>query len=152
MVRLCSLPAERLEPIAIYSDNTPLADLGFRHVSRRDGILSQKGKLMHTVTKKEVADRIASQTGTHQTVVKKIVQVFLDQIIDELAHSNRLEFRDFGIFEIKNRSARIGQNPKTLERVSVPPKRTVKFKVGRVMKLKVQPDPAREKPQPPGKP
>lgn len=108
---------------------------------------------MHTVTKKEVVDRIASQTGNRQAVVKKVVQMFLDQIINELSHGNRLEFRDFGIFEVKSRSVRIAQNPKTLERVSVPPKRTVKFKMGRVMKLKVQPGRTLEKsPHPPEKP
>ncbi|MBN2843968.1 MAG: HU family DNA-binding protein, partial [Sedimentisphaerales bacterium] len=50
----------------------------------------------------------------------------------------RLEFRDFGVFETKHRAARVAQNPKTLERVQVPPKRTVKFKVGRLMKQKLQ--------------
>ncbi len=93
---------------------------------------------MHTVTKKELIDRIADETGNKRVVVKKVVQSFLDNIIDELGHGNRLEFRDFGVFESKERAARIAQNPKTLERVSVPPKRTVKFKVGRLMKQRLQ--------------
>ena len=93
---------------------------------------------MHTVTKKELVDRIADQGGQKRVVVKKIVQSFLDEIIEELGHGNRLEFRDFGVFETKERGARIAQNPKTLQRVQVPPKRTVKFKVGRLMKQKLQ--------------
>jgi len=93
---------------------------------------------MHTVTKKELIDRIADDTGNKRVVVKKVVQSFLDSIIEELGHGNRLEFRDFGVFESKQRAARIAQNPKTLERVHVPPKRTVKFKVGRLMKQKLQ--------------
>ena len=93
---------------------------------------------MHTVTKKELVDRIADQTKSKRVVVKKIVQQFLDEVIHELGHGNRLEFRDFGVFETKERAARIAQNPKTLERVHVPPKRTVKFKMGRLMKLKLQ--------------
>jgi len=48
-----------------------------------------------------------------------------------------LEFRDFGVFETKVRKARKAQNPKTLEPVEVPEKRTVKFKVGRLMKAKL---------------
>jgi len=48
--------------------------------------------------------------------------------------NNRLEFRDFGVFETRTRAARTAQNPKTLERVEVPAKRTVKFKMGRLMK------------------
>ncbi len=99
-----------------------------------------KGTGMHTVTKKELIDRIAEQTGNKRVVVKRVVQSFLDAIIDELGHGNRLEFRDFGVFESKHRAARIAQNPKTLERVQVPPKRTVKFKVGRLMKQRLQED------------
>lgn len=93
---------------------------------------------MHTVTKKELIDRIADETGNKRVVVKRVVQSFLDSIIEELGHGNRLEFRDFGVFEAKRRAARIAQNPKTLERVHVPPKRTVKFKVGRLMKQRLQ--------------
>lgn len=93
---------------------------------------------MATVTKKELIDQIADATGEKRVVVKKVVQSFLDQIIVELGKSNRLEFRDFGVFEVKARKARIAQNPKTLDRVPVPPKRTVKFKVGRLMKQTLQ--------------
>jgi len=93
---------------------------------------------MHTVTKKELVDRIAEETKCKRVMVKKVVQSFLDEVIEELGRGNRLEFRDFGVFETKERAARTAQNPKTLERVHVPPKRTVKFKVGRMMKLKLQ--------------
>ena len=92
---------------------------------------------MDTITKKELIDRISEKTGSKRVVVKRIVQLFLDEIIDELGQGNRLEFRDFGVFESKVRAARIAQNPKTLERVEVPQKRTVKFKVGRVMNMKL---------------
>ncbi|MCD4830919.1 MAG: integration host factor subunit beta [Anaerohalosphaeraceae bacterium] len=92
---------------------------------------------MATITKKELIDRIAEQTQAKRVVVKRIVQSFLDDIIVELGKSNRLEFRDFGVFEVRTREARIAQNPKTLERVEVPAKRTVKFKMGRLMKEKL---------------
>ena len=97
-----------------------------------------KGMFMHTVTKKELIDRIADQTKSKRVLVKEVVQKFLDEIINELGRGNRLEFRDFGVFETKDRAARIAQNPKTLQRVHVPPRRTVKFKVGRVMKQRLQ--------------
>lgn len=92
---------------------------------------------MPTITKKELIDRIADSTGNRRVQVKKIVQQFLDEIISELGKGNRLEFRDFGVFETKLRKARRAQNPKTLQPVEVPPKRTVKFKVGRLMKAKL---------------
>lgn len=92
---------------------------------------------MATITKKALIDRIAEQTGTKRVIVKQIIQTFLDQITDELGQGNRLEFRDFGVFETKYRATRVAQNPKTLERVKVPSKRTVKFKIGRLMKAKL---------------
>ena len=104
---------------------------------------------MHTVTKKELVDRIAEKSNEKRVMVKKIIQNFLDEMIGELGHGNRLEFRDFGVFETKERAARVAQNPKTLQRVNVPPKRTVKFKVGRMMKQKLQEGLASHPPVPP---
>ncbi|CAN5414514.1 hypothetical protein BH09PLA1_BH09PLA1_19760 [soil metagenome] len=92
---------------------------------------------MATITKKELIDRIADQTNQRRVQVKKVVQQFLDLVVDELGRGNRLEFRDFGVFETKLRKARKAQNPKTLEPVAVPEKRTVKFKVGRLMKQRL---------------
>src|ERR1041384_2819050 len=92
---------------------------------------------MATITKKELIDRIAESTSHKRVQVKRVVQQFLDEIINELGRGNRLEFRDFGVFETKLRKARRAQNPKTLEPVEVPEKRTVKFKVGRLMKQRL---------------
>ncbi|MCJ7674563.1 MAG: integration host factor subunit beta [Sedimentisphaerales bacterium] len=93
---------------------------------------------MATITKKELIDRIAEKTQAKRIAVKRIVQTFLDEITSELCeNNNRLEFRDFGVLETKTRAARTAQNPKTLERVEVPAKRTVKFKMGRLMREKL---------------
>ncbi len=89
---------------------------------------------MATVTKKELIDRICDQLEAPRTVVKSSIQAFLEAIVEELARGNRLEFRDFGVFETKLRAARKAQNPKTLERVEVPPRRAVKFKPGHLMR------------------
>ena len=93
---------------------------------------------VHTTTKKDLVNRIADETGQTKVVVKEIVQRFLDEVIDELAHGNRLEFREFGVFEVRERAARRAQNPRTLQKVEVPSKRVVKFKVGRLMKIELQ--------------
>ena len=84
-----------------------------------------------TITKKELVSRIADRTGQTKVVTKEVIQLFLDEIISELGRGNRLEFREFGVFEIKERAARKAQNPRTLEKVYVPAKKVVKFKVGR---------------------
>lgn len=89
---------------------------------------------MSTTTKKDLIDRIADETNQKRTAVKRTVQAFLDNMIKELGKGNRLEFRDFGVFEVRERAPRTAQNPKTLEPVTVPARKTVKFKVGRLMK------------------
>ena len=95
---------------------------------------------MATITKKELIDRIAERTQAKRVSVKRIIQTFLDEITEELCQDNRLEFRDFGVFETRTRAARIAQNPKTLERVQVAAKRTVKFKMGRLMRERLSAD------------
>ena len=89
---------------------------------------------MTTITKKELIDKISETTQAKRVIVKRVIQSFLDEITAELCKGNRLEFRDFGVFETRTRASRVAQNPKTLERVEVPAKRTVKFKMGRQMK------------------
>ena len=89
---------------------------------------------MPTVSKKDLVDRIAEKTQSKRMTVKAVIQQLLDEITTELARNNRLEFRDFGVFEPRTRKGRIAQNPKTLEKVQVPAKRTVKFKMGRMMR------------------
>ncbi|MBL8898062.1 MAG: integration host factor subunit beta [Planctomycetes bacterium] len=95
---------------------------------------------METITKKDLVNRISAETSQTKVVVKDILQRFLEHIIDELGRGNRLEFREFGVFELKERAARQAQNPRTMEKVSVPAKRVVKFKVGRLMRERVSCD------------
>ncbi|MBU6413718.1 MAG: integration host factor subunit beta [Planctomycetes bacterium] len=89
---------------------------------------------MPTVTKKEIIERISTKSKISRNDVKTTVQEFLDQVIVELKRGNRLEFRDFGVFEVRQRAQRTAQNPKTMQRVDVPARKTVKFKVGRLMR------------------
>jgi len=92
---------------------------------------------MSTVTKKHLIDRVTKSTQAKRALVKATVQNFLDEITAELAKNNRLEFRDFGVFEVREQAAKIAQNPKSLEKIEVPAKRRVKFKMGRIMKKRL---------------
>lgn len=93
---------------------------------------------MRTVTKRDLVQAIAEETNVQQQKAKEVIQCFLDRIIDELANGNRLEFRDFGVFEPKAKAPRIARNPRTGDKIQVPEKVTVKFKAGRMMKEKLQ--------------
>lgn len=90
------------------------------------------------MTKKDIAIKIADDTGVKQVVVKKIIQKALDEIIEILAGGETIELRNFGVFKVKSRKGRIGRNPRTGDTVPVPPKKVVVFKPGMVMKQKVK--------------
>lgn len=89
-------------------------------------------------TKRELVKRVAKKTGHKQNIAKEIIQTFLDEVIEELARGNRLEFREFGVFDTIQKRARVARNPRTGATVKVPSKTVVHFKVGRLMKEKVR--------------
>ncbi|MDP3791996.1 MAG: HU family DNA-binding protein [Candidatus Omnitrophota bacterium] len=89
------------------------------------------------MTKKEIVLKIAEETGIKQIDVKKVVQKTLDQIVLALTKGETVELRNFGIFKVKTRKARVGRNPKTGVTVPIPEKRIVTFKSGMIMKKKV---------------
>ena len=83
---------------------------------------------------------ISDKTGIIQQDVSKVMQLTLDGIIDALESGHRIEFRDFGVFEIVVRKARIGRNPnKPQETVDIPAHKSVKFKPGKRMRQIMQP-------------
>jgi len=90
------------------------------------------------MTKRDLVVRIARQTNLRQRDVMDVVQKALDTITSELAASRGIEFRNFGVFEITTRKARIGRNPNAPERtVRIPERKVVKFKPGKIMREKV---------------
>ena len=92
---------------------------------------------MATITKQELVKRIAEQTHYKRAVVKTVVQQLLEQITMELTQNNRLELRNFGVFEPWIREARTAQNPRTLKFINVPAKPVVRVKMGRMMRYRM---------------
>jgi len=103
---------------------------------------------MATTTKREIAERVAQGTGLPQVDVKRVIQMLFGEVIKEVASGNRLEFRDFGVFDVVVRKPRTGRNPRTGQKVAVPPKTVVTFKMGKVMKDKVAQATAQPTPPP----
>src|SRR5271169_3955120 len=81
-----------------------------------------------TVTKKEIVKQISDRIGLTQLKTKEIVQQTFDAIVDTLIEAGRIELRNFGVFEVKQRKARKARNPRTGDKVDVPPKNVVTFK------------------------
>ena len=135
-------PVKSRAYVLVYVFVLVLQDFVHYYSGQANTVLVEKRFVYH-----DLIDRISDATQAKRVVVKRIVQQFLDEVVAELAADNRLEFRDFGVFETRTRTARIAQNPKTLERVQVPAKRSVKFKMGRLLKEKMAKIPAVEEPQ-----
>jgi integration host factor subunit beta len=91
------------------------------------------------VTKKEIVKTISEEIGLTQLKTKEIVQKTFDAIVEALVEEpRRIELRNFGVFEVKERAARKARNPRTGERVDVPAKMVVTFKPGKEMEEKVR--------------
>jgi nucleoid DNA-binding protein len=87
------------------------------------------------LTKRELVARIAMETGIIQQDVQAVLQKSLDYIVDSLVQGRNVEFRDFGVFQVKSRKARQGYNPaRPEEKVEIPERRVVRFKPGKKMK------------------
>lgn len=90
------------------------------------------------MTKRELVIEVASTLGVTQNEVATIIQSTLDTITETLTSGGRIEIRNFGVFEVKERDARVGRNPRTGEEVPIPRKQVASFKPGKVLKEWVQ--------------
>ena len=90
------------------------------------------------MTKRDLVVRISEETGMVQQEVLQVVQKTLDYISDAVATGSTVELRNFGVFEVKLRKARIGRNPNRPEHdVPIPQRAVVKFKPGKEMRESV---------------
>jgi nucleoid DNA-binding protein len=107
------------------------------------------------MTKRDLVLRISEETGLVQQQVLQIVQQTLDYITEALARGETVELRNFGVFEVKVRKARIGRNPNApATDVPIPPRAIVKFKAGKEMRetvIKLSPGAGNPSPKPPAR-
>jgi len=88
-----------------------------------------------TMTKRDLVVRVARQANMKQSDVMDIIQLTLDTITEELAEGRNIEFRNFGVFEVLTRKARVGRNPNSpKQEVKIPERAVVKFKPGKEMR------------------
>ena len=90
------------------------------------------------MTKRDLVMRIADETGLIQQEVYAVIQKSLDYIVEALENDDTVEFRNFGVFEVRERKQRIGRNPNKPENVvTIPARKVVKFKPGKVMRERI---------------
>ncbi len=102
------------------------------------------------MTKRDLVVRISAETGLVQQDVLEIIQKVFDYISEALAQGQKTELRNFGVFEVKVRQARVGCNPHAPQSdVRIPPRAVVKFKAGKELRetvLKLTPNSSNEPP------
>jgi nucleoid DNA-binding protein len=102
------------------------------------------------MTKRDLVVRISNETNLVQQKVLEVIQKTFDYISEALANGKKVELRNFGVFEVKVRKARVGRNPNAPENdVRIPPRAVVKFKAGKEMReavLKLTPEGAPQSP------
>jgi len=93
---------------------------------------------VHNVSKKELAIRVAQELGRdviNQGDALRVIQQVLDDMMDYLKQGRTIEFRNFGVFEVCERKARLGRNPRRPgEEVPIPAHKVVAFRPGKEMK------------------
>ena len=100
---------------------------------------------MATITKKKLISEISRRRGLHPNEVRLVVQSFLDCMTEYLTEGDRLEFRDFGVFEVVKRKQKIGRNPKNAAvPIIIPARRAVKFTPGKKMKNLIESEKTRQ--------
>jgi nucleoid DNA-binding protein len=85
------------------------------------------------MTKKDIVRQVAETLDITQILAKEVVQMTFDLVVEAIEKEGRIELRNFGVFEVKERRSRKARNPKTGEEVMVPPKKVVIFKPGKEM-------------------
>lgn len=99
----------------------------------------------NTVTKKKLINSISQDKGIHPDDVRHVIQAFLDKITNCLSEGQRLEFREFGVFEVVKREQKIGRNPKKpTVPIVIPSGKRVKFTPGKIMRKVVEIEDAEE--------
>lgn len=93
----------------------------------------------NTMTKKKLIHSISQEKSIHPNDVRHVIQAFLDKMTHCLSEGDRLEFRDFGVFEVVQRKQKIGRNPKKADvPIVIPRRNAVKFTPGKKMRKLIE--------------
>lgn len=84
----------------------------------------------------ELAARVAEMCGMDRKNAEQAVMAVFSTMAQSLQSGEKVQIMGFGVFEVKERAARIGRNPATKEEVEIPARRAVAFKPSKLLKLR----------------
>jgi DNA-binding protein HU-beta len=86
------------------------------------------------MNKTDLVNAISAKSGLSKKDSEKALNATVDAVTEALANKDKVQLVGFGLFEVKERAARTGRNPKTKEPISIPASRTAQFKAGKALK------------------
>ncbi|MDR0446973.1 MAG: HU family DNA-binding protein [Oscillospiraceae bacterium] len=86
------------------------------------------------MNKTELMVKISETTGLSKKDSERALEAAIDTIVDSLIAGEKVQLSGFGIFDVKDRAARIGRNPKTKEIINIPPTKIPQFKPGKALR------------------
>ncbi len=86
------------------------------------------------MNKTDLIAKIAAETGLPKKDSEKALAATLNAITDALKEGDKVQLVGFGVFDVKERAARMGRNPKTKEPIAIPASKIPQFKAGKALK------------------
>ena len=102
-------------------------------------MLCQRGLLMtdKTLTRMDLSEAVFREVGLSRNESAQLVESVLDHMSDALVKNEQVKISSFGTFSVRDKSARVGRNPKTGEEVPINPRRVLTFRPSHLMKDRV---------------
>lgn len=90
-----------------------------------------------TVTRADLSEALHEEIGLSRQECSGLVERVLDMIVETLERGETVKLSGFGVFQVRDKRARMGRNPKTGEPAAIIPRRVISFRASQLMKAKV---------------
>ncbi|MDC7674766.1 integration host factor subunit alpha [Asticcacaulis machinosus] len=90
-----------------------------------------------TLTRAELFEDVHNELGLPRQECASIVERTLDLVIESLEKGETVKLSGFGVFQVRDKSARVGRNPKTGKSAPIDPRRVISFRASQIMKARV---------------
>ena len=90
-----------------------------------------------TVTRADLSEALHEEIGLSRQECAGLVERVLDMIVETLERGETVKLSGFGVFQVRDKRARMGRNPKTGEPAAIVPRRVISFRASQLMKAKV---------------
>ncbi|WP_339914867.1 integration host factor subunit alpha [uncultured Brevundimonas sp.] len=91
----------------------------------------------HTLTRADLCEAVHTEVGLSRQECSSMVERTLELIVESLERGETVKLSGFGVFQVREKRARMGRNPKTGEPAAINPRRVISFRASQIMKGRV---------------